>query len=90
MRMLLASSSWWVVMGGFFAVTARLAVWALLFGTYKHPDANPVERTGLAGNPVSAGFPGQLAHPFGELRRLWRRDRRPAPVPVPEAVPGDE
>ncbi len=51
-------------------------LWDLIFGTYKHPDRFPVERTGLAGSPVPRGFLGQLAHPFRELRAYLLEDSR--------------
>lgn len=43
-------------------------LWDLLFGTYKHPDRHPVERVGLAGDPVPAGFLAQVLYPFKALR----------------------
>ena len=42
-------------------------IWDRLFGSYRHPDANPVKRVGLAGDPVPADFLGQLAYPFRSL-----------------------
>ena len=45
-------------------------LWDIVFGTYKHPDRHPVERTGLANSPVPRGFLAQVAHPFQEIARL--------------------
>lgn len=42
-------------------------IWDRLFGTYNHPDSNPVSRVGIAGDPVPSGFLGQLAYPFRAL-----------------------
>lgn len=42
-------------------------IWDLLFRTYRHPDRNPVTSLGLEGDPVPAGFLGQVLHPFREL-----------------------
>ena len=40
-------------------------VWDQLFGTYRHPDRNPVVEFGLGGGEtVPGGFVAQLAFPF--------------------------
>lgn len=46
-----------------------IVLWDLLFGTYRHPDRNPVVALGLEGDPVPDGFLRQLAQPFGRERR---------------------
>ncbi len=53
-------------------------IWDILFGTYNHPDHNPVARVGIEGDPVPNGFLGQMAYPF---RSLW--ETRAAPLPAP-------
>ena len=44
-----------------------LPIWDRRFGTYRHPDENPVERVGLEGDPVPSGFLAQVAYPFRAL-----------------------
>jgi sterol desaturase/sphingolipid hydroxylase (fatty acid hydroxylase superfamily) len=53
--------------------------WDVLFGTYNHPDRNPVPATGIAGDPVPRGFLGQLLYPFRALlaSRAGARDSLP-------------
>ncbi len=48
---------------------ASLPLWDVIFGTYNHPERNPVPATGLAGDPVPPGFLAQVAYPFRELLR---------------------
>lgn len=48
---------------------ASMPIIDVLFGTYHHPDRNPVAATGLEGSPVPPGFLAQVAYPF---RALWR------------------
>ena len=41
-----------------------LPIWDVLFGTYRHPARTKVTTTGIAGDPVPAGFLAQLVFPF--------------------------
>jgi ornithine lipid hydroxylase len=41
-----------------------LPIWDLVFGTYRHPQHNPVAATGIKGDPVPPDFVGQLLFPF--------------------------
>lgn len=61
MRRLLAATSGWGVFAGCFGAHP---LWGLLFGTYRSPDANPVERVGIPGGPVPTSFVGPLLGPF--------------------------
>jgi len=44
-------------------------IWDILFGTFNHPDRNPIDRYGLEEAYVPAGFLGQLAFPFRAQRK---------------------
>ncbi len=46
-----------------------LPLWDLVFGTFRHPDRNPVEATGLPGDPVPPGFLAQVWFPFRAQRQ---------------------
>jgi sterol desaturase/sphingolipid hydroxylase (fatty acid hydroxylase superfamily) len=39
-------------------------LWDIVFGTFRHPDANPVAGVGIEGAPVPEGFVAQLRFPF--------------------------
>ncbi len=43
-------------------------LWDLLFGTYRHPHANPVDAVGLEASPVPTGFLRQVVFPLRALR----------------------
>jgi sterol desaturase/sphingolipid hydroxylase (fatty acid hydroxylase superfamily) len=43
-------------------------LWDLLFGTYRHPWANPVDAVGLEASPVPPGFGSQVLFPLRALR----------------------
>ncbi len=45
------------------------AVWDVVFGTFSHPDRNPLGPLGIENNPVPPGFVAQLAFPFRRERR---------------------
>ena len=40
------------------------AIWDVLFGTFSHPDRNPLGPMGIANSPVPPGFAAQVAFPF--------------------------
>ncbi len=54
------------------------AVWDVLFGTFSHPDRNPLGPLGIAESPVPRGFLAQLAFP------LRSQVRPPEPAAQPE------
>jgi sterol desaturase/sphingolipid hydroxylase (fatty acid hydroxylase superfamily) len=39
-------------------------IWDVLFGTFSHPDENPLGPMGIEDSPVPPGFLAQLAFPF--------------------------
>ncbi len=53
------------------------AIWDVLFGTFSHPDRNPLGPLGIAVSPVPGGFVAQLAFPL--------RSQLRSPSPGPEA-----
>ncbi len=58
------------------------AIWDVLFGTFSHPDRNPLGPLGIAESPVPRGFVAQLAFPF---RCQLRAPTAPEPAPAPGA-----
>ncbi len=59
-----------------------IPVWDLVFGSYRHPDRNPVTALGLADAYVPRGFLRQLVFP------LWAFWRPPVASSRPPATPG--
>ncbi len=49
--------------------TGPCALWDLVFGTFRHPDLNPVVSLGIAQSPVPPGFVAQLLFPFRRAAR---------------------
>jgi sterol desaturase/sphingolipid hydroxylase (fatty acid hydroxylase superfamily) len=44
------------------------AIWDVLFGTFSHPEENPLGELGIEHSPVPSGFLEQLAFPFRAQR----------------------
>lgn len=57
------------------------AVWDVLFGTFSHPDRNPLGPLGLDRSPVPPGFLAQVAFPF-RAQRSAPADGAPPPEPA--------
>jgi len=53
-------------------LSPTICLWDHLFGTFLHPKSHPVERLGIEGDPVPAGFFSQLAQPFVDNYRSLR------------------